>query len=72
MTDAAPIVPEGGDVIVAYGRARVQIMSMVEISRQKIESLAAWLERVSPETAEALRQYELRPSLFEWREFVSR
>ena len=46
---------------------RVRVMSMVEISRQKIDSLAAWLERFSPETAEALRRYELRPSLFEWK-----
>jgi glutamate racemase len=46
---------------------RVRVMSMVEISRRKIDSLAPWLERVSPETAEALRRYEHRPSLFEWK-----
>jgi len=51
---------------------RVRVVSMVEISRRKIDSLAAWLERVSPETAEALRRYEHKPALFEWREFVSR
>jgi glutamate racemase len=51
---------------------RVRIMSMVEISRQKIDSLAPWLERVSPETAEALRLYEHRPALFEWKRYIAR
>lgn len=51
---------------------RVRIMSMVEISRQKIDSLAPWLERVSPETAEALRRYELRLALFEWKRYIAR
>ena len=51
---------------------RVRVMSMVEISRQKIDSLAPWLERISPETAEALRRYELRPSLFEWKKHIAR
>jgi len=50
----------------------IKVVSMVEISRQEIDSLALWLERMSPETAEALRRYEFRPALFEWREFVSR
>lgn len=51
---------------------RVRVKSMVEISRQKIDSLAPWLERISPETAEALRRYELRPSLFEWKKHIAR
>jgi glutamate racemase len=49
-----------------------RVVSMVEISRQKIDSLATWLERVSPETAEALRRYEHRPSLFEWKRHIAR
>ena len=49
-----------------------RVVSMVEISRQKIDSLATWLERVSPETAEALRRYEHQPSLFEWRRHIAR
>ena len=50
---------------------RVRVMSMVKISPQKIDSLAAWLERVSPETAEALCRYEYRPSLFEWKKYIT-
>ena len=50
----------------------IKVVSMVEISRQKIESLAPWLGQISPETAEALRRQEHRPSLFEWNKFVSR
>jgi glutamate racemase len=49
-----------------------RVVSMVEISRQKIDSLAPWLERISPETAEALRRYELRPTLFEWKGHIAR
>jgi glutamate racemase len=50
----------------------VRVVSMVEISRQKIDSLATLLERLSPETAEALRRYEHRPSLFEWKRHIAR
>jgi glutamate racemase len=50
----------------------IKVVSMVEISRQKIDSLAPWLERISPETAEALRRYEHQPSLFEWRRHIAR
>jgi glutamate racemase len=45
----------------------IKVVSRVEISRQKIDSLAPWLERISPETAGALRRYERQPSLFEWK-----
>jgi glutamate racemase len=45
----------------------IRVVSKVEISRQKIDSLAPWLERISPETADALRRYEHQPSLFEWK-----
>jgi glutamate racemase len=51
---------------------RVRVVSIVEISRQKIDSLATCLERVSPETAEALRRYEHRPALFEWKRHIAR
>jgi len=50
----------------------VRVVSMVEITRKKIESLAPWLERISPETAAALRRYERRPGLFEWKEHIKR
>jgi len=50
----------------------VRVVSMVDISRQKIDSLAPWLERVSPATAEALRRTDYQPSLFEWKRYVKR
>jgi len=46
----------------------VRVVSMVEISRQKIESLGKWLSAFSPETAEALGHYQLDPSLFDWKQ----
>jgi glutamate racemase len=50
----------------------VKVVSMVDINRQKIDSLAPWLERISPETAEALRRADHQPSLFEWKRYVKR
>jgi len=49
---------------------RAQVVSMVEISRQKTDSLSEWLRKVSPETAAALVKYELKPELFEWKKFI--
>jgi glutamate racemase len=51
---------------------RTRVVSMVELSRSKIDSLAPLLEHISPETAEALRLYEHRPDLFEWKSLVKR
>jgi glutamate racemase len=51
---------------------RIRVVSMVEISGPKIDSLAPWLERLSPETADALRRYEHKPDLFEWQSLISR
>ena len=48
----------------------VSVVSMVEISPERIDSIGSWLERVSPRTAEALEKYELKPDLFEWKKFV--
>lgn len=47
-----------------------RVVSMVEIAPEKRSSLGQWLEGISPEVAAALRHYELRPSLFEWRKCV--
>jgi glutamate racemase len=41
-----------------------RVVSMVEISPEKIQSLGKWLQNISPETAEALRHYKLDPALF--------
>lgn len=46
-------------------------VSMVKIDEQKIHSIAKWLSDKSPLTAKALKNYELRESLFEWKKFVS-
>jgi len=50
----------------------VRAVSMVEISRRKIDALAPWLERISLETADALRRTEHDPFLFEWKKWVNR
>lgn len=47
-----------------------RVVSMVEIGPEKRSSLGKWLERISPEVATALRNYELVPSLFEWQKWV--
>jgi hypothetical protein len=47
------------------------VVSMVDIKDETISSLGAWLAAVSPQTAEALREYEKRENLFEWTKFVT-
>lgn len=49
----------------------VSVVSMVEISQEKIDSIGGWLEKISPQTAEALIRYDLRANLFEWKEYVN-
>ena len=45
---------------------RTRVISMVEIPEGVRAALGEWLERLSPETAAALRNYDRRPGLFEW------
>jgi len=49
-----------------------RVVSMVEIGRNKIESLGKWMQDISPETAAALQNYRLDPALFEWKPLVKR
>jgi glutamate racemase len=50
----------------------VRVVSMVEIGQDKVDSLAQWLEEISPETAAALRSFSHDPALFEWKPLVRR
>lgn len=43
-----------------------RVLSMVEISAEKRDSIGRWLRAVSPAVADALGRVELRPDLFEW------
>lgn len=49
---------------------RTRVVSMVEISERVRETLGEWLARVSPETARALKNYDLIPDLFEWKSLL--
>jgi glutamate racemase len=49
----------------------VRVVSMVEIEKKRIQSIGTWLERLSPQTAEALRSYTHDPKLFEWKNIIS-
>ncbi len=49
---------------------RAKAVSMVEISRQKIDALGPWLRKISPETADALAGYEWKRDLFVWKTFM--
>ncbi len=63
------------DFLFAPGRAgrfpatavSARVVSMIEIGPEKREALGGWLARTSPETAEALRAYDLVPDLFRWK-----
>jgi glutamate racemase len=48
----------------------VRMISMVEISKQKIETLGTFLQPISPQTVAALQQYEWVEDLFPWKNFI--
>ncbi len=50
----------------------VRVVSMVDIEKNRIQSIGTWLEELSPQTANALRNYTHDPSLFEWKKFIGR
>ncbi len=47
------------------------VVSMVEIGEKEMKSIGQWLFDLSPETAEALQNYEHKENLFTWKEFVT-
>lgn len=63
--------PDRGDTAVRVD-VRVRVVSMVEIPEGTRASLGGLLERESPATARALREYELVPDLFQWRDLPGR
>ncbi|UCE40466.1 MAG: aspartate/glutamate racemase family protein [Candidatus Aminicenantes bacterium] len=48
----------------------VRIVSMVEITKKKKESLGSLLHSLSPQTVEALQKYEWEKDLFQWKNFI--
>ncbi len=50
----------------------IKVVSMIKLDSEQIESIGSFLERTSPQTAQALRDYEWKPELFEWERFVKR
>lgn len=49
----------------------IRVVSMVEIGKEKIESIGKRLGENSPQTSQALSNYELKPNLFKWKEYVT-
>jgi len=50
---------------------RARVVSMVDLEDDQIISIGGWLEDRSPQTAKALRAYELKKDLFEWKKYVT-
>jgi len=48
----------------------VRIVSMVEIGQEKIDSIGTYLQKLSPPITHALKNYELKEALFEWKKFI--
>lgn len=69
---AEALVPAGLRNRAPATTVRAEAWSMVEIGPEKIEGLGEWLRKISPETAEALAGYKLKPDLFEWKSLVQR
>jgi len=55
-----------------FSRAEISVtvVSMVKIGEEQIKSIGEWLEERSKQVADALRNYELKPDLFEWKKFI--
>ena len=55
-----------------FARTEISLrtVSMVKIGKEKIDSIGKMLNEISPQTGEALFNYELRPNLFKWKEYV--
>ncbi|MGB7452978.1 MAG: aspartate/glutamate racemase family protein [Lysobacterales bacterium] len=49
----------------------VQVVSMIDIPADRQDSIGRWLHEVSPVTETALRDFELKADLFEWRDLTS-
>lgn len=49
----------------------IRVVSMVEIGKEKIESIGKRLGETSSQTSQALSNYELKPNLFKWKEYVT-
>ena len=64
-------IPEGKDRF-SETTVNIKVVSMVKFETTRIESIGSFLEKTSPQTAQALRNYELKPELFEWERFVKR
>ncbi len=48
-----------------------RVVSMVKIGEKEMKSIGQWLVDLSPQTAEALQNYEHKENLFVWKEFVT-
>jgi len=49
----------------------VKMVSMIDIPVDRQDSIGRYLHAISPATETALREFELRPDLFEWRDLIS-
>ena len=49
----------------------IRVVSMVEIGNRKVESLGSFLYPLSPQTAQALKEYEWVKDLFSWKDFLN-
>ena len=49
----------------------VQVVSMIDIPADRLDSIGRYLHAVSPATEAALRDFELNSDLFEWQSLVS-
>jgi glutamate racemase len=63
MSDHVTFTPKGGRL--AETNMEVKVVSRVPLSSEKIDAISKRIERVSPQTAQALRDYKLIPDLFD-------
>jgi glutamate racemase len=65
------LLPEPLQQRYAQSEIQVKVVSMIDIPADRQESIGRWLHSTSPVTEVALRDFELKPDLFEWRDLTS-
>ena len=65
------LLPEGRKPRFEEPEVTVKVVSMVDIPEDRQASIGRYLQSVSPVTATALSQFELRDDLFEWRSLTT-
>jgi hypothetical protein len=64
------LLPESLNQRYPESEITVKVVSMIDIQKDRQDSIGRWLHSVSPMTETALYDYKLKADLFEWRDLA--